>query len=421
MIGIIAALAVAFGSPQGQRPKAVSQAINEPVVGDELTVYLLTFDPGGMVWERFGHNAVWIRDNKAGSDWAYDYGRFSFGSTIGDVLRFAGRFAAADMRYSMGEGDARAYLAAYQRAGRSIWAQELDLPPAARAALRDFLVWNAKEENKYYQYHYYLDNCSTRIRDALDRVVGGQLKTWAQSTKTVSTYRDHTRRTTENSVTTYTLLMFGLGQPVDQPVSAWEEMFLPISLRPYLNQLSVVDPDGRRHPLVKEERHLVESQLFSVRDRPSNWTVRYLAVGVLLGSVLLGLGRVGRRSLRGRWGFGVAAVSWTVVSGLGGVVLAALWAFSAHRFSYWNENVLQLNLGALALALVLPRAVWRGQIRYQQGVRLAGAVAVISALGLGLKILPQMGQANLDMIALVLPVHLGVWLGLGALGAGPSS
>lgn len=395
--------------------------IAAPVAGDELTVYLLTFDPGGLVWERFGHNALWIRDKLSGTDWAYDYGRFTFGSTPGDVLRFAGRFAAADMRYSMGEADALRTLAAYRQAGRSIWAQELDLPPGARIALRDFLVWNAKEENKHYQYHYYLDNCSTRLRDAVDRVVGGQLKAWAQSIATPWTYRDQTRRTTENSPTTYTLLMLGLGQPVDRPLTAWEEMFLPISLRPYLNQLQVVDPDGRRHPIVKEERHLVENSLYSVQDRPSPWTLRYLLVGVGVGGMLLGLGRWGRRSLGGRWGFGAAAVAWTVLAGLGGVVLAALWAFSAHRFSYWNENLLQLNLGAIALAFVLPGAIWRNRSRYRQGVRLAAVVAAISAAGLLFKVIPGMDQANFDMIALILPIHLGVWLGLGALGAGPSS
>jgi len=421
VIGAAAALVLALGTltvPQAglQRRPEVEQA-----PGAELTVYLLTFDPGGLIWERFGHNALWIRDKRNESDWAYDYGRFSFGTTVGDVLRFAGRFAAADMRYSMGEGDARAYLASYQQAGRSIWAQELDLPPPARIALRDFLAWNIKDENKHYQYHYYLDNCSTRIRDALDRVIGGQLKAWAESVKTESTYRDHTRRTTENSLTTYTLLMLGLGQPVDRPVSAWEEMFLPISLRPYLNQFSVTDADGRHHPLVREERHLVESDRFLVRDRPSDWTAGYLATGVALGGLLLALGRFGRRSLRGRWGFGVVSVAWTLVTGLGGLVLVALWAFTAHRFSYWNENVLHLNLGALALAFMLPRAIWRGEWRHRQGVRLALAVAGISVLGLGLKILPQMGQANFEMIALILPVHLGVWLGLGALGPGPSS
>ena len=47
--------------------------------------------------------------------------------------------------------------------------------------------------------------------------------------------------------------------------------------------------------------------------------------------------------------------------------------------------------------------------------------AGISALGLVLKLLPPMGQDNLDMIALIFPAHVGVWLGLRALGAGPSA
>ncbi len=421
MIGIVWAAVFALGTLQAPPPSARSPTAPVPEQGDELTVYLLTFDPGGLAWERFGHNALWIHDNRSGVDWAYDYGRFQFGQTLGDVVRFAGRFAAADMRYSMGDGDARGYLAGYERAGRSIWSQELDLPPAARLALRDFLVWNAKEENKYYQYHYYLDNCSTRIRDALDRVLGGQLKAWAQSSTSPMTYRDHTRRTNQNSPTIYTLLMLGLGQPVDRSLTPWEAMFLPIMLRPHLNQLTVADPDGRRHPLVKDERHLVENGRFSVPDEPSNWTVRYLLVGVGFGGLLLGLGRFGRRSLSGRLGFGVVSVAWAAGSGLGGIVLALLWAASDHRFSYWNENLLQLNLAAMVLAFGLPRAIWRGQARYGLGVRLAAVVAAISALGLALKVLPQMGQDNLDMIALILPAHLGVWLGLRALGPGPAA
>lgn len=54
-------------------------------------------------------------------------------------------------------------------------------------------------------------------------------------------------------------------------------------------------------------------------------------------------------------------------------------------------------------------------------MRLAAVMAASSALGLILKVLPQMGQNNLEMIALILPAHLGVWLGLRALGPGPSA
>ena len=256
-------LAALAGQPAGPPAEPDSTA-------DGIAVYLLTFDPGDALWERFGHNALWIRDSVAGTDLAFDYGRFSFGRTLGQRLKFFALFAKGQPLYSMGEADVRAYLAAYQEAGRSIWSQELDLPAAARRQIRDFLLWNIQEQNREYPYNYYVDNCSTRIRDALDRAVGGQLKTWAEGVRTTATYRDHTRRTTENNAVARTALTLGLGRPVDRPLSAWEEMFLPISLRPYLNQFTVRDPDGRVHPLVKAERHLVESSRFRVEPVPSN-------------------------------------------------------------------------------------------------------------------------------------------------------
>ena len=46
-------------------PAAISPAA-EP--GSQLTVYLLTMGPGDQVWEKFGHNAIWIHDAAAGTD-----------------------------------------------------------------------------------------------------------------------------------------------------------------------------------------------------------------------------------------------------------------------------------------------------------------------------------------------------------------
>jgi hypothetical protein len=38
--------------------------------------------------------------------------------------------------------------------------------------------------------------------------------------------------------------------------------------------------------------------------------------------------------------------------------------------------------------------------------------AALAALGLLLKLLPWFDQDNLELIALVLPIHLGLWAGL---------
>ncbi|HEX6408464.1 MAG TPA: hypothetical protein VFZ90_14865, partial [Gemmatimonadales bacterium] len=43
---------------------------------DRLTVYLMTMGPGKQVWERFGHNAIWIHDPVQGTDQTYNYGLF---------------------------------------------------------------------------------------------------------------------------------------------------------------------------------------------------------------------------------------------------------------------------------------------------------------------------------------------------------
>ena len=403
--------AVLAAALAGQPP---APAVAPDSGGAGLTVYLLTFDPGDALWERFGHNALWIRDSVAGTDLAFDYGRFSFGRTLGQQLRFFALFAKGDPFYSMGSGDVRAYLAAYQEAGRSIWSQELDLPPAARRQLRDFLLWNIQPQNRDYPYNYYTDNCSTRLRDAIDRVIGGQLKTWAEGVKTTATYRDHTRRTTENNAVALTALMLGLGRPVDRPLSAWEEMFLPISLRPYLDRLSVRDPDGRIHPLVKEERHLFESNRFQVDPVPGNLALRYLMVGLFAGAVMLGLGLLARVPGRWRRVYVGAVVLWSLAGGLGGAVLLGLWAFTTHRFSYWNENLLLLNVLSLGVAVVAARSHRTGIAGLGRAARLAAIVAATGLVALAAKVLPG-SQSNLDLIALILPIHLAVAVGLRSL------
>src|SRR5262249_45752414 len=144
------------------------------------------------IWERFGHNALWVHDAAAGTDYAYDYGRFDFRQE-----HFFLRFAVKDLRYWTERTDDAGAVARFYRAhGRNVWVQELDLPPAARLQIRDFLEWNIQEAHKYYQYDYFLDNCSTRIRDIIDRAVGGQLKRFADSLRTEVTFRSETRRLT---------------------------------------------------------------------------------------------------------------------------------------------------------------------------------------------------------------------------------
>ena len=87
-----------------------------------LTVYLMTMGPGKHVWERFGHNAIWIHDPVHGTDQTYNYGLFDFRQH-----NFLLRFIQGRMWYWMEGFPAQSYVESYRRNNRSVWIQELDL------------------------------------------------------------------------------------------------------------------------------------------------------------------------------------------------------------------------------------------------------------------------------------------------------
>lgn len=371
--------------------------------GSELTVYLMTMGEGDLVWERFGHNAIWIHDPVTGTDHTYNWGLFDF-----DQPGFLRRFIQGRMWYWMDAFDAHRTAASYRRMNRSVWVQELNLSPAQRHALVEQLEWNRRPENRFYRYDYYYDNCSTRVRDALDRVLGGEIRAQTGDVPAGETFRSHTRRLTTNDLPTYTGLMAGLGQPVDHPISVWEEMFLPLAMRERVRDLTVVDDDGRRAPLVVAEDTLFLADRPPLPAAPPRWWPGYLAAGLILAALVLGLGHFAARSAPARIGASTLVAAWALVVGALGLLLAGLWLFTDHAAAYRNENLFHFNPLALPLVVLFPLLLHRPGRADAWAAGLAAAVAAASVLGLLLKALPGLHQVNGELVALALPVHLAV-------------
>ena len=131
----------------------------------------MTFGPGREVWERFGHNAIWIHDPVQGTDQAYNYGLFDFRQE-----NFMLRFVRGQMWYWMAGFPAESYVGSTSGTTARFGCRSSTCPPRRRLELQRFLQWNELPENRFYHYDYYRDNCSTRVRDALDRVLGGAIR-----------------------------------------------------------------------------------------------------------------------------------------------------------------------------------------------------------------------------------------------------
>ena len=398
---LLLAAAVAVMTPAVTRGQETQR---EP--GSELIVYHVIMGPGDAVWEKFGHNALWLRDTVAGTDIAYNWGVFDFASSD-----FIPRFLKGSMRYWVEAYPTRPMLDAYVQSNRSIWTQELALTPAEKHALREFVRWNVREENKFYTYDYYRDNCSTRVRDALDRVLGGRLQSWSDTITTTTTYRWHTRRLTQELPVIYGGIDIMLGQPTDRPITRWEEMFLPMQLQHHLRSFSVAGSDGSARPLVAAERQVFAAQRPTEPTRPPRAFPVFLAIGRAIAALIVLSATAARQGSRAGRGAAIAqSVLWPALFGVAGLLLLATWLFTNHEAAFPNENLLQLSPLALVLAVVAPVALRRG--RWHHGaIVLAAIIAGSSLAGLVLQLTPWFDQVNAGAIALALPVNLALlWL-----------
>jgi len=355
-------------------------------------VALVTFGPGRLSWERFGHNAIIVDDPAAGPRVAYNYGVFDF-----EEQHFLLNFALGHMRYSLVAQPLDENLATYVAEGRSVTVQMLNLTPAQARELAAFLAWNAQPQNADYQYDYFINNCSTKVRDALNRVLGGAIERQLARRPSPNTYRFDAVRLISPDFWFALGMDMGLGPNADVPLSLWQESFIPMVLSRALRDVVVRDRSGDTLPLVSGEEVVLQGRLPPEPAAPFELRLPFLAVGLGLAALLLWLAHAKGRLYRAS--FALLAVAWWLICGFSGLVLAGLWALSDHWAAWHNENLLLLD----PLCLILPVVWWRAPRIARYLATLIAAAALISLI---IRTLPGLYQDNLAFISLSVPVHL---------------
>jgi hypothetical protein len=369
------------------------------LLSPQAEVFLVTVGPGDLVWERFGHNGLVIRDKENGINRLYHWGLFSFQSE-----NFWPRYIRGEMLYAMGSIAAEAFVQSNVQSDRNVWIQKLNLNTLQKNKLARFLIGNDTDENRTYRYDYYLDNCSTRVRDAIDQVIGGVIAEDLKGRNTVGSFRSHTQRLLQGLPAAYLASQLVLGNPGDRDISVWEETFTPMALRRHLNTVAL--KNGA--PLVLSDQQIFHSKSIKEPMEIKSFLLIFLAIGLSLGLFFAVLGHLSAKG--GKWsrrGLGLLGSLWGLLSGLIGTLLLLGWLFTEHRFWYWNENLFQYNPLSLGLAFLFPLLLFRRRLSRRAG-QLTVVIAALSIVGLLLQALPGLDQVNGEVIALTLPIHLGL-------------
>jgi len=378
---------------------------------DSVRVSVLTFGPGEMLFDRFGHMAIRVRDSRTGLDSAYNWGMYDFNSP-----NFIGRFLTGETQYWMAGFPTALFVDYYRRAERSVWEQDLALDRVTADSLVAFLRWNAQPANKFYRYDYYLDNCATRVRDVLDQILGGGLKAQITGPGDGRTWRDETLRLAAAFPSIGLGMTFALGRPADVPLTKWEMAFIPMHLRDQLRSVRVGEGTGAR-PLVVAERALVENDKYKeqahfARSRfeqfgPFN---NFLVLLYLLGFAAVGLGALRPRPWA-RWGSAVLISGWHLFAGLAGTLVLLAGTMTRHTFMAQNPSVLLGTPVSLLLVLLIPLAFRRNASERTRKAATAAAVfAAIAALSTFGFALAGLGTSGIAAVVVGTIMHVAVLL-----------
>lgn len=371
-------------------------AQDAPLRVGQLRIGVMTMQPGEVFWERFGHDAIVVQDTATGAALSYNYGFFD-----PTEPGFLGRFVRGEMEYMLAALPLQDDLATYRDEGRGVSIQWLDLTQAQARKLADALAVAARPENARYRYDYFTANCATKVRDAIDAALDGQLHHDIAGRSRGNTYRSEAVRLASPAPWMWIGFDIGMSRRGDQQLSRWEEAFVPMRLADSLDEARLAD--GR--PLVASEQVLLPHRLApEPPERPRPWWP-WLLAGLALGAAVLVMARVAPRTLGA-----VAGVSW-LAAGLLGALMLFLWFGTQHRFTWANENLLLFD----PLCLLLLPGAWhlaRGKAPGRSFRIVLALVAAAAAAAFVLKWVLLFSQVNEPWIALLLPLHLALWSGL---------
>jgi hypothetical protein len=362
----------------------------------------MTIGQGAFYWEKYGHNMLWFYDPANGVDQAYNWGQFAFGDPA--LLL---RILTAEAKYWVDTIPGMVLINHYQQADRDIVVQELNFTPEQARRAFERAQWSIRPENRFYRYDYFLDNCSTRVRDVIDYAFGGAVKSATQDTVDQS-FRGETLRLLDDMKLTQLGVDVALARPADRRLTRWEDMFIPMRMRDALRDLQIRDSTGATKPAIAREQLMYRTRSNHERPTPPERWIAYLAIGLVIGLQLAILGFVASRS-RGRFAevaFRLEVAVWAFLTGVLGLILLVGWIATQHTFWYRNENLLLVNPLSLFLALLVLLGWWRPRFRRPAAI-LATLVAMAAAIALVLKGIPG-SQRNLELIALLLPAHFAI-------------
>jgi Domain of unknown function (DUF4105) len=289
-----------------------------------LRISVLTCSPGQDLYSLFGHNALRIRDSSNGTDIIYNWGTFDFNEP-----NFYIKFMRGKLLYFLSPDHVQDFVYAYQYEGRSVTEQVLYISCEDKLKIYRAVEENLKGDNKFYKYDFLFDNCTTRIRDLLEKEVAG-IKVSGSMVPKETTFRNMLHSYLDKGSQPWSKLGIDilLGSRIDKPVTNEQAMFLPEYLMKAVDSSLV-----NQQTIIEKKGVLVSAQPYE--EMIGVYTP--LITTTIFSLILLSIGL-----LKAAWAKRFIKFTDTFllyITGLLGLLLLFMWFFTDHTACDNNYNI----------------------------------------------------------------------------------
>lgn len=188
-----------------------------------LRISLLTATPGDELYTTFGHSALRVTDTVSKSDIVYNYGTFDF-----ETPNFYLKFIRGKLPFYLSTDNFEDFKAEYQQDNRGITEQVLNLTCAEKSNINMLLQVNMLGNNRGYKYDFTFDNCTTRLRDLIEKASDSTVH-FGKVLHRKATFRDLIYEYLNNNDKQWSKLGIDilLGSKMDAATTPFQVMFLP--------------------------------------------------------------------------------------------------------------------------------------------------------------------------------------------------
>jgi len=379
---------------------------------DDLDVKIALIGPGNRIYSWWGYVTLIINDKKTGQSISYDFGIFSF-----EDKNLIKNFIFGKPLFNCGASPSEDNINNYINLNRDVTLFTLDLPPEKKMEIQKIAKNSILPENKQFYYHFFKDNCSTRIRGIIDTVSGGQLKDHYFDKEFRFTLRQQIRLHTWFLPVADWSLCFLAGKNTDKPNTYWNAMFLPSELAKNIDNFVFTDKNGVSKKMVSNIETIYQSKgRKPVLDVPNKQWPQGLITGAIIALIIVFIYFIqAKYPAAGRKVLGATYCLCGFILGTAGLILFFMRFFTSHDFTFNNDNLLFINpllLASIPLGIKYAAAeTYDKRIFIELALRLLWLLAVLGIIvSMIINLFPAHYQDNLPFQLLVLPIALALSL-----------